>query len=133
IAAKLDCMLTGNGDVDITAVVGIEEAAAGHLTFVSNPKYAGKAKTTQASAIIVSPEFADLPIATLRNSNPYLTFARAIELFYETPTADPAIDSSARISPTARIGEGASIGPYVVIEDDVVIGSQCTIYPFVHI
>jgi len=33
----------------------------------------------------------------------------------------------------ARIGTGASIGPYVVIEDDVRIGENCTLYPFVHI
>ena len=78
IASRLDCVLKGE-DVEITGVVGIEDAGKGHLTFVSNPKYVSKAKTTQASAIIVSPEFADLPIATLRNSNPYLTFARAID------------------------------------------------------
>ncbi len=133
IAAKLDCVITGNGDVDITAVVGIEEAGAGHLTFVSNPKYAAKAKTTQASAIIVSPDFAELPIATLRNANPYLTFARAIELFYQPPQAHRGIDTLARVAASARIGEGASIAPFVVIEDDVIIGAHCTISPFVHI
>src|SRR5438046_8653594 len=31
------------------------------------------------------------------------------------------------------IGEGASIGPFVVIEDNVQIGRNSTIYPFVHI
>ena len=133
IAARLDCLLKGDGDVDITAVVGIEDAGPGHLTFLSNPKYATKTKSTGASAIIVSPEFPDLPIATLRDSNPYLTFARAIELFYAPPQANPGIDAMARIAPSARIGERASIGPYVVIEDDVVLGTDCTIHPFVHI
>jgi UDP-3-O-[3-hydroxymyristoyl] glucosamine N-acyltransferase len=133
IAARLDCVLDGDGNVDITAVVGIEDAGPGHITFVSNPKYAAKAKTTAASAIIVSPEFPKLPIATLRDSNPYLTFARAIELFYTPPQAPLSIDPTARIASSAKIGERASIGPFVVIEDDVVLGSDCTVHPFVHI
>ena len=132
IAARLDSVLTGD-DTEITAVVGIEDAGPGHLTFVSNPKYAAKAKTTRASALIVAPDFPQLAIATLRNATPYLTFARAIEIFYTPPKAASGIDPSARIAATARIGEGASIGPWVVIEDDVVIGQGCTILPFVHI
>ena len=133
IARSLDCVLTGSGEVEITAVVGIDEAGPGHLTFISNPKYAAKAKTTNASAVIVSPDFPEIPAAALRNENPYLTFARAVELFYAAPQQPPGIDSSARVAATARMGSGASIGPFVVIEDDVQIGSNCVIYPFVTI
>src|SRR4030095_4742817 len=109
----------------MTGVLGIKKAAAGHLTFVSNPKYAAKAKTTKASAVIVSPDFPDIPPATLRSGNPYLTFARAVALFYEAPKAKRGIDPSARIATSAKIGDGASIGPFVVIEDDVHIGKNC--------
>jgi UDP-3-O-[3-hydroxymyristoyl] glucosamine N-acyltransferase len=133
IARRLDCVLDGDGNVEITAVVGIEEAGPGHLTFVSNPKYAAKAKATRASAVIVEPDFPELPVASLRNENPYLTFARAVELFYDPPRPLKGIDSSARLAATARVGEGASIGPFVVIEEDVQIGKNCTLYPFVYI
>jgi UDP-3-O-[3-hydroxymyristoyl] glucosamine N-acyltransferase len=133
IAGKLDCVLKGDGETEITAVVGIDEAGPGQLTFVSNPKYAAKAKTTKASAVIVPSDFAEISAATLRNDNPYLAFARAVELFYRLPQQAPGIDSSARLAATARIGEGASIGPFVVIEDDVEIGRNCIIYPFVNI
>jgi UDP-3-O-[3-hydroxymyristoyl] glucosamine N-acyltransferase len=133
IAARLDCILRGNGDVEITGVLGIDEAAAGHLTFVSNPKYAAKARSTNASAVIVAPDFPEIDAPTLRTTNPYLTFARAVELFYEPPRPTPGIDPTARVAPSASIGEGASIGPYVVIEDGVGIGKNCTLYPFVQI
>jgi len=133
VAARLDCVLNGDGDIDITQVVAIDQAGPGHLTFVTNPKYAAKARTTHASAIIVSPDFPELPIATLRHSNVQLAYGRAVGLFYEAPQPPRGIDPSARISPSARIGEGASIAPFVVIEDDVQIGQNCTIYPFVHI
>jgi UDP-3-O-[3-hydroxymyristoyl] glucosamine N-acyltransferase len=133
IARRLDCVLSGDGDVEITGVVGIEKAEAGDLTFVSNPKYAAKARSTKASAVVVSPDFPEITPATLRSTNPYLTFARAIELFYASPEQPQGIDPGARISASAKIGSGAAIGPFVVIEDDVEIGENCTIYPFVHI
>jgi UDP-3-O-[3-hydroxymyristoyl] glucosamine N-acyltransferase len=133
IAARLDCVLSGSGEVEIRRVAGIEEAEEGDLTFVSNPKYAAKVRTTRASAVIVAPDFPEIAAATLRSKNPYLTFARAVELFYEPPKPKRGIDSSARIASSVRIGSGASIGPYVIIEDDVQIGNNCTLHSFVHI
>jgi len=133
IAVKLGCELKGEPGIEIHGVVGIETAQAGHLTFVSNPKYAAKAKTTAASAVIVSADFPEIPTATLRSSNPYLAFARAVELFYRAPRLTAGIDATARIAASAKIGPGASIGAYAVIDEDVVIGRDCVIYPFVYI
>ena len=133
IAKALGCTLEGNGDLEIFGVAGIDEAQAGQVTFVSNPKYAAKAKSTSASAVIVSSDFQDISAATLRTGNPYLAFARAVEMFYKIPVPSTGISSSAVIASSAKIGPGASIGPFAVIEDDVVIGRNCIIYPFVHI
>jgi UDP-3-O-[3-hydroxymyristoyl] glucosamine N-acyltransferase len=133
MATTLGCALTGDGDVEINGVAGIDEAHAGHVTFVSNPKYASSAKSTAASAVIVTPAFPEIPAATLRTSNPYLAFAKAVELFYRAPKPAAGISASACISSSASIGSGASIGPFVVIEDDVEIGDGCILYPFVHI
>jgi UDP-3-O-[3-hydroxymyristoyl] glucosamine N-acyltransferase len=133
MATALECALTGDGDVEIHGVAGIEEAQAGHVTFVSNPKYASKAKSTAASAVIVTQGFPEIPAATLRTSNPYLAFAKAVEFFYQVPNREVGINASASIAASAKIGPGASIGPFVVIEDDVEIGAGCILYPFVHI
>lgn len=133
IAARLNCEFRGDGELDIQRVAGIEEAQSGDLTFVSNPKYASKAKTTRASAVVVSLNFGDIPSATLRTANPYLVFARAVELFYQVPKPPVGVSSAACIAPTAQLGHGASVAPYVVVEDDVRIGANCILFPFVHI
>ena len=63
--------------------------------------------------------------------NPYLAFARAIELFYTPPAYPPGVHPTAAIAPTARIGVNAHIGAYVVIGDDVTIGDNAVILPHV--
>ena len=133
IAQQLGCDLRGDANIDIERVAAIDEAKPGDITFVSNRKYASRVKTTTASAVIVENSFQDIPTATLRTANPYLAFARAVELFYQLPSPAPGVDSAARVSATAQIGPNASIGPFVVIEDDVQIGRNCVLLPFVHI
>jgi UDP-3-O-[3-hydroxymyristoyl] glucosamine N-acyltransferase len=127
IASTLGVRLEGDPELEVTGVAGIEEAGPGQITFVSNPKYAAAAKTTKASAVIVGDDFPALTAATLRTKNPYLTFARAIELFYEAPAYAPGVHPAAVVHPSARIGKNAHIGPYVVVAEDVVIGDDCVL------
>jgi UDP-3-O-[3-hydroxymyristoyl] glucosamine N-acyltransferase len=132
IASALGASLeNADGNTEIMGVAGIEEAAAGHITFVANPKYAAMAKTTPASAVIVSEDFPAIPGGMLRSRNPYLAFARAINLFYKTPTYPLGIHPTAVIAPTAKVGANAHIGAYVVIDDDVVIGDNAVLLPHV--
>ena len=108
-----------------------KKPAAGQITFVANPKYAALAKTTEASAIIVSQDFPAVATGMLRSKNPYLAFARAINLFYKTPAYEAGVHPTAVIAPTAKVGYGAHIGAYVVIEDDVVLGNNAVLLPHV--
>ncbi len=109
---------------EITGVAGIEEAGPQQVTFVSNPKYAPLAKTTRAGAILVEPEFPAVPAVTLRLRNPYLAFARALEIFYRPPEYAPGVHATAVVDPSAQLGEGVHVGPYVVIGARAVIGAN---------
>src|SRR5208337_3232321 len=99
------CASLENADpnIEIAGVAGIEEAAAGQITFVANPKYAADARTTNATAVIVSEDFPAAPVGMLRSRNPYLAFARAIALFYKPPAYPPSVHPTAVIAPTAII------------------------------
>jgi UDP-3-O-[3-hydroxymyristoyl] glucosamine N-acyltransferase len=131
LAAALGASLHGDPDAEVTSAAGLEEARQGQITFLANPKYTRLARTTQATAVLVEPAFETIPAATLRIPNPYLAFARALELLYEAPTYPPAVHPTAVIADTAQIGPGAHIGPYVVIGDHVVLGPHATLLPHV--
>ena len=131
IASTLGARLEGDAEIEIAGVAGIEEAGPGQLTFISNPKYAAIAKTTQASAVIVAEDFPALSAAALRTGNPYLAFARAIELFYQPPHYAPGVHPTAVVHASARIGKNASIGAYTVIAEEVEIGDECVLLPHV--
>jgi UDP-3-O-[3-hydroxymyristoyl] glucosamine N-acyltransferase len=129
IAQKIACELCGQADLEIIRVAGIEEAGPGDLTFVSNRKYVKHIKTTKASAIILGYDIPDVPISSLRTSNPYLAFARALELFHTPLRPDPGIHPTALIAEEVRLGENPSVGAYVVIGRGCVIGHNAAIYP----
>jgi len=131
LAAHLGATLHGDPTLEIAAVAGLETAGPGDITFVANPKYTALASTTQASAVLVEPTFAEIPAATLRLANPYLAFARAIELFYQPPAYAPGIHPTAVIAPTAKIGANAHIAAYTVIMDHVTVGDNAVILPHV--
>jgi len=125
IASALDVLLeNGSPETEITGLAGIEQAGPGELTFVSNPKYAAAARTTKASAVIVAEDFPALPTALLRAKDPYLTFARALELFHAPLRYTPGVHPTAVVDPKAKIGANAHIGPYVVIGEDIEIGAN---------
>lgn len=131
LATRLGAELRGDAHLEVTGVKGIEDAGPTEITFVANPKYAGLARTTQAAAVLVEPEFPDIPTPTLRIKNPYLAFARALGLFYQPPAYAPGIHPTAVIDPTAQIGEGAHVGAYVVIGPGVTVGPSATLLPHV--
>lgn len=128
LAAALDLRLeNGSPDTEITGLNGIELAGPGELTFVSNPKYAAAARTTRASAVIVAEDFPAVPAAMLRAKNPYLSFARALELFHTPRKYAAGVHPTAIVHVSARIGPGAHIGPYVVVDEDVEIGADAVL------
>jgi UDP-3-O-[3-hydroxymyristoyl] glucosamine N-acyltransferase len=131
LAEKLGAELRGPAHLEITGVKGIEDAGPSEITFVANPKYAALARTTQAAAILVEPEFPEIAAATLRIKNPYHAFSRALSLFYQPPAYDPGIHATAVIDATAEIAEGAHIGAYVVVGPSVKIGPHATLLPHV--
>ena len=139
LAERLSCRLEGPPETEIHGVAGIDQANPGQITFLSNKRYIPLLKTTQASAVLIEEgapldREPNLPnLAALRTANPYLAFAKALELFYQPPQYEPGVHPTAIIARTARVPEGAHIGPYCFIDENVEIGQNAVLHSFVTI
>jgi UDP-3-O-[3-hydroxymyristoyl] glucosamine N-acyltransferase len=139
LANTLSCRLEGSPEMEIQGVAGIEQAIPGQITFLANKRYIPLLKTTQASAVLIE-EGAPLdrapnlpPLAALRTANPYLAFAHALELFYQPPRYEPGVHPTAVIARTARVPEGAHVGPYCFIDEQAELGQRAILHSFVTI
>ena len=103
IEARIDP--ANRSTLEITGVAGIEQAGAGELTFVANQKYAALAQTTKATAVIVAEDFPAISATMLRSKNPYLSFAKAMQVFHPAQKHAPGVHPTAVIHATARIDE----------------------------
>lgn len=146
IASHLSLTLQGE-DLDITGVNTLSDASPAELSFLANPKYAQQLATTRAGAIIIGTDHAPADKPCLFSPNPYLDFARCVQLFARPQGSftgqselafihqESRIDSSAAIAPFVFIGPGTVIGKGVRIFSGTYVGEDCridehtTIYP----
>jgi UDP-3-O-[3-hydroxymyristoyl] glucosamine N-acyltransferase len=139
VAQKLGCRLEGPPELEIHGVAGIDYAQAGQITFLANRRYFPLLHSTRAAAVLIEEgikmaRHSELPpLAALRTPNPYLAFAQAIELFYQPPRYTPGIHPTAVIAKSATIGEGAHVGPYCYVDENVEIGRNAVLHSFVTI
>ncbi len=128
LAQAVGGTLEGDGNVAIRGVASLEEAEAGDLTFLANPRYAPQVATTRAAAVLVSADWrgaAPTGTVLVRVANPNHAFMQAAMALAPAP-----IPPRPGVHPTAVLGEGVvlgadvSIGPYAVLEDRVQIGAR---------
>jgi UDP-3-O-[3-hydroxymyristoyl] glucosamine N-acyltransferase len=129
IASRIGCRMVADQDVEILRVAGIDEAGPHDLTFVANRKYVSHIKNTKAAAIILNEDLPPVPIPSLRTDDPYLAFARALEIFFVPLRPAAGIHPTAIVAEDAVIGPEASVGPYAVVEQGCRIGARVLIYP----
>lgn len=137
IATILEAEIEGNADVIVSHPDKIEDGSTGGITFLANPRYEEYVYTTQASVVVVSQDFiAQKPIKVtlLKVGNVYEAFASLLSFYDQTIQQRPeGISSLAFIHPDATIGDEVSIGRFVTIEKDAVIGKGTVIFDQVYI
>jgi len=141
--------LEGDPDTKITGAASLAEATVDEISFFNNPRYLPQLRKTRAAAVIVPLDFSEqISAAVIRVQNPAKAFEQIVIRFAPPPIKfAPGIHPSAIIHPRAKLGEGISIQPLVVIEagarigsgavigagsyigHDVAIGEGCMIYP----
>ncbi len=128
IADALGASLRGDPDILISGLATLQAAGPGQISFLANPVYGKYLGAAKASAVIVSPEFADnCPTNVLLLDNPYMGYAQLSHWFDPSPVAPAGVHATAVVDDSARIDETACIGPHAVIEADVIIGAHVVV------
>src|SRR5947209_4716308 len=93
----------GLEDIEVSGAAGLDDAAPGQVSFLANPRYTPRVKTTRASAVFLGEgvDSGRADIAVLRAKDPYLAYTRALRLFHLEPSLQPFIHPAAVIDPTA--------------------------------
>lgn len=140
LADALSARLVGDADLTITGLGSLGSARPGELSHLSSAAYRDQLAVTRASAVILAER--DLEVwngPALVAANPYLTFARASQLFARLPPLAPGIHPSAvvdgdaelaadvRLGPGVAVGPGSRIGAGARLYANVVVGAGCSI------
>ncbi|MBR5475646.1 MAG: UDP-3-O-(3-hydroxymyristoyl)glucosamine N-acyltransferase [Bacteroidaceae bacterium] len=136
IASFIDGEIVGNENAEIFTFAKIEEGVPGALSFLGNPKYEEYIYSTESSVILVNRDFEpkkEIKATLIKVDNAYNSLAKLMMLYESFKPKREGISSLASIAPTAKIGEGCYIAPFVVIGENCVIGDNCTIHDGVSI
>ncbi|SHI57461.1 UDP-3-O-[3-hydroxymyristoyl] glucosamine N-acyltransferase [Malonomonas rubra DSM 5091] len=129
LAELIGAELQGDPTLEIRRVFPIDQAQAGDITFVANPKYLSKLKDCQASAVIVAPGLEAPDMNLLVTENPYLAFAKILTFLQGESTAPKGIMQGAHVAETAELGDGVSVYPGAVIGENVKVGAGTVLHP----
>jgi len=122
LAAAVGGAVSGDGDVEVTAVADSSSAASGALVPVLDPLRLADAETGPAAALLLGNDAPPTVKPALRASNPRLALARALTLLHPPRRPDPGVDPRAAVEAGARMGPGVSVGAYAVLGAGCVLG-----------
>lgn len=122
IIGQSGTQMKGHPEFAVTGINEIHKVEPGDITFVDHPKYYNKALCSAATTVIINKEV-EVPEgkALIISDDPFRDYVRIVKHF------KPFIPSQSAISPSAEIGEGTIIEPFVFVGHNVKIGKNCLI------
>lgn len=137
IAGIITGKIEGDGKVAVREFGKIEEAVAGQLSFLANPKYEDFLYNTKASVVIVNESLVlREPVAStlIRVPDAYSAFAQLLTAYEQLMAQQlTGIHEQSSIAASAKISEDVYIGEFVVIGENVSVGKGTKIHPQVYI
>src|SRR5690606_32001874 len=139
-AAELGKLLNGTVEGDPGAVVStvskIEDAQAGSLTFLANPRYAPFLYSTKASIVIVGADLLlEKPVTStlIRVKDPYSAFSVLLDMYNSSKLNKSGREEYSFVSDSASVGEDCYIGAFSYIGEHVKLGKNVKVFPQVYI
>ncbi len=137
IAAIINASAEGDTSVTVDSFGKIEEARAGQLSFLANPKYEDFLYSTGASIIIINySQVLKQPVQAtlLRVPDAYSAFATLLDTYQQLKTQQlVGIQDHVYIDSSATLGKNIYVAAFAYIGEKVNIGDDVKIFPHVFI
>lgn len=144
VAAAVGGSLVGDPETVVSGIAPLDRAGPGDVTFLASARYASMLASSNAGAVLVSPQLADTP-GTCRSrivvDKPHEAMLTLLPLLYTMPdrpfagvhpsavvastaviAPDACVEAFSVVGAGARIAAGAWIGPFSHVSDGVVVG-----------
>ncbi len=136
-AAQIAVLINGKIEGDPKATVNtfnkIEEASAGELAFLANPKYEDFIYSTKASVVIVNENQElkqEISSTLIRVPDAYSAFATLLNKYQEMVTQQlSGIQQPSYIHESAKLGENVYVGAFSYVGSNVRIGNNAKLFP----
>jgi UDP-3-O-[3-hydroxymyristoyl] glucosamine N-acyltransferase len=133
ISDLLQGEVLGNADSTVNRLSKIEEATAGSLSFLANPKYEEFIYSTGASVVIVNRSFTpEKPVPSactlVKVENAYASFARLLELYDQYRHARKGVHAKAWLHESVKVGNDVLVAANASVAEGCVIGDNVKIY-----
>ena len=130
VAEYLRARIHGDSHAQVVGVASPEGAKPEDLIYVDSPRQVARAEASAARCVIVAAGTIVAGKTILEVENPKLAFAKAAAWLLPSPPLRPEIHPTAIVAATARLAPNIRVGPYVVIEDEVEIGTGTALDAF---
>ena len=129
LAQLVDGKVIGDDETVVTGVAGIQDATEGDITYLSHLKYAVEVGKTRASAMVLAKEQEGCSLPMIIVENPLYAFSLIVSHFHAKSPAPKGVNPRANIGQDVILGKDISIYPFVVIGDRAKIGNRVSLYP----
>lgn len=134
LGGRLDGVAPGPA---ITGIAALADATPSDITFLSDAKNYAKhldqLKETCAAAVIAPEKAGELPLPSIRFTNPYQGFLKALRFFHPDIRPRQGIHATAFVDETADVHPTAIIGPMAVVDERAVVEAGAWIGAQAHI
>lgn len=137
IASIINGRVEGNADTAVSSFGKIEEAQAGQLAFLANPKYEDHLYRTAASIVLINDaqELKQPVTATIiRVPDAYTAFATLLSAYQKMATQQlQGRQDPVYLAQSVKLGENVFLGAFCYAGANVVIGNNVKLFPQVYL
>ena len=136
IAGLIGGTVVGDPEAKVNNFAKIEEGKPGCISFLANDKYEHYIYETESSVVLVNNNFEpkkEIKATLIKVADAREAVAKLLQAYESMKPKKTGVSDLAFIDPTAKVGEGCYIGPFVAIAEGAVVGNNCVLHPHVTI